>query len=656
MKLYFRIFIFSILFISSILHAENIDTLLNIYAQENDLSKKTKKEAAGTVIVYTKQDLERMQIKSLSELLKRIPFYSYSENKQGYADLVRESGFPSTSSVARVYINEREIISPFYGNSLGIISKFDMAHIDHIEIYTGVTSFDFGVEPANMVIRLYTKDPKREVGGQFKTAYGSNNSKENSISYADIFDDFSYYAYFDLKETNEDKIRYSGSDLSRDKETKHIFLSLQNDTNRLEYDRIEGKSDLFMEGIGGGDGSPIENKVDVSYNLLGWYSTYFDKKLSLSLDYIDDNAETIQRDNEPLGTLFINGGFLNSSLVGTQVPIQYDSYYLKSKERQISAVLKYKENIGKHNFVGGLQLRKKDFSFNEIDINVLGIGIVNVSKTMFPSLFNFTSEKVYSGFLEDTYSIDDNQAIVAAVKHDIIEPNGSLDNENLSLFRLGYIYSNEDFSFKTFLVSTESKFDPIYYVNFNSISKLNPQRDDSFKIEANWKKSQYSYGLELFKTRQINRLYEDYTGLRNLSKPYYTQGISFKNSFNIDKLNRVDTNFYVMNSHNKVSDEKDTVYGGYIRMLNTIGKFDLYNELIYRDGYEGIQGGYDFNSAITYKYSKDLSISLKGENIFDKALKSVYTTRDTTPPYSINILDPISATTRKFWITLEYRF
>ncbi len=646
-----NIIIYFFIIISLQLHVnaeENIDTLLNIYAKENDLSVKTKKEAAGNVIIYTKQDLERMQVKSLSELLKNIPFYSYNENKLGYTDLLREDGFPSLSSDARVYINEREVTSPFYGNGLGIVSKFDLAYIDHIEIYTGVTSFEFGVEPASMVVRLYTKDPQREVGGQVKTSIGSNSSKENSISYSDILEDFSYYAYVNKKTTNEEKINHEGTDLSRDKESKHLFLSLQNDTNRLEYNRIEANSDLFMDGIGGGDGSPKENNTEVVYNLLGWYSTYFEDKVSLSLDYISDTAKTAESDDDPLATLMIDGGFINPFLTGTLVPVQYNSYFVKSKEKQVSAVLKYKEKIGNHNLLTGLQYRKKDFTFSEINANILGRGPTNIDASILPNLFNYTSEKLYGVFVEDTYSINDNQAIIAAIKKDIVKPNGGLEDQKLSLYRLGYIYANSNFSFKTFLVSTQSRFDPNYYTRFNIASDLNPQRDDSINIEANWKKKSHQYGINLFKTKQTNKLYSN-TFIQNLPKPYYRQGISLKNTYNFNKLNRVDTNFYIMNVENKFSNKKDTVYGGYIRFLNTYKKFDFYNELIYKDGYEDLDAGYDFNSAITYKHSKDLSVSVKGENIFNKALKSIYAD-------SPNDLGPISVATKKFWLTMEYRF
>ncbi len=653
LKLIFLFFVsFSTLNAGS--NPEDIDTLLDIYAKESDLSKKTKKEAAGNVIVYTRQDLERMQVKSLSELLKSIPFYRYNENRLGYTDL--DDKFPNVSSDARVYINEREIISPFYGNSLGIISKYDLAYIDHVEIYTGVTSFEFGVEPASMVVRLYTKDPNREVGGQLKTSISSHNSSEHSVSYADILNDFSYYAYINKKNTKENKIKHENSDLSRDKESTHIFLSLQNDTNRIEYNRIEGKSDLFMDGIAGGDGSPTVNNTDASYNLLGWYSTYFDEKLSLSLDYIEDKSKTKQADSPFLGSLTVD-------VAGNPIPATFESYLAKQKEKQISAVLKYKESIGNHDLLFGLQYRKKDFQFKEIKIsNVIAtvpvfippatftttkvpLGEIDINSNLAPNLFNYTSEKLYGIFLEDTYSINDNQAIIAAVKRDYVKPNGGLEKQKLSLYRLGYIYSDENFNFKTFLVSTESRFDPNYYTRLSLDKGLKPQRDDSLNIEVNWKNKSYEYGINLFKMKQTNKL----NGSGTMSEPYYKQGISFKNTYNFDSLNRVDTNFFVMNTDNRVSDEKDTVYGGYIRFLNTYENFDFYNELIYRDGYEGLKAGYDFNSAITYNPTKDLSISIKGENIFNKAINTVYSD-------SPKDLGPISTATRKFWFTMEYRF
>lgn len=650
------------------INAENIDTLLNIYAKENDLSKKTIKEAAGNVIVYTRQDLERMQVKSLSELLRNIPFYRYNENKLGYTELLRKRRYPTVSSDARVYINERELISPFYGNALGIVSKFDLSYIDHIEIYTGVTSFEFGVEPANMVVRLYTKDPNREIGGQLKTSVGSHGSNEHSISYADVLSDFSYYAYINTKETNEEKINHEDTPLSRDKDSLHLFLSLQDDNNRVEYNRIEGKSDLFMDGIGGGDGSPLVNDTDVIYNLIGWYSTYFHEKLSLSLDYIQADIEAKESDDEPLNTIFVDGEIVNPTLTGRNIPVSYDSYNSKSEEKQLSAVLKYKEKIGNHNLLGGLQFRKKDFKTDNITASATAqvtsfvpsigfftspvpMGTINIDRNILPNLFNYTSEKVYGAFLEDTYSIDENQAIVAAMKHDRVKPNSAsaLEDQDLSLYRLGYIYTNEDFSFKTFFVSTESRVDPNFYTRVLVNGQLDPQRDDSITIEANWEKGSFIHGLNFFKTRQKNKLYSASGTAQNLSDPYYRQGISYKNSYSFNKLNRIDTNFFIMNTKNKFENEEDTVYGGYVRLLNTVGKFDFYNELIYRDGYEGLKVGYDFNSAITYNHTRDLKVSLKGENIFDKAIKTIYND-------SPNDLGPISVSTQKFWFTLEYRF
>lgn len=131
-------------------------------------------------------------------------------------------------------------------------------------------------------------------------------------------------------------------------------------TTQIEYNRIEAKTDLFLDGIGGsGDGSFNENETEVEYNLIGWYSTYFDKKLSLSLDYITDNATSTQSDDIPLESIIVDGGLLNPALTGTQQTLSYNSFSAKQKEKQISAILKYKESIGDHDLLGGLQYRKK---------------------------------------------------------------------------------------------------------------------------------------------------------------------------------------------------------------------------------------------------------------------------------------------------------
>jgi iron complex outermembrane receptor protein len=50
------------------LYANDIDSLLSDYAQESELSIKTKDESAGSLVIYTRDDLERMQVESLRDI------------------------------------------------------------------------------------------------------------------------------------------------------------------------------------------------------------------------------------------------------------------------------------------------------------------------------------------------------------------------------------------------------------------------------------------------------------------------------------------------------------------------------------------------------------------------------------------------------------
>ena len=70
--------------------AEGIDSLLQEYEKNSELSNKTKDESAGNLIVYTRDDLERMQAESLQDVLKSLRLFSYIENRIGQTDILNQ--------------------------------------------------------------------------------------------------------------------------------------------------------------------------------------------------------------------------------------------------------------------------------------------------------------------------------------------------------------------------------------------------------------------------------------------------------------------------------------------------------------------------------------------------------------------------------------
>jgi iron complex outermembrane receptor protein len=64
--------------------------------------------------------------------------------------------------------------------------------------------------------------------------------------------------------------------------------------------------------------------------------------------------------------------------------------------------------------------------------------------------------------------------------------------------------------------------------------------------------------------------------------------------------------------------------------MGEYGKFEYFTSLIHRNGYSykdiDVRASYDFSLGTSYNISKNLKVSLKGENLLDKGTKSLYST------------------------------
>ena len=67
--------------------AQSMDDLLAQYRSESDLSIQTKKESAGSFIIFTRERLEKMQAYNLRDILKTIPWFTMQETVSGQVSL-----------------------------------------------------------------------------------------------------------------------------------------------------------------------------------------------------------------------------------------------------------------------------------------------------------------------------------------------------------------------------------------------------------------------------------------------------------------------------------------------------------------------------------------------------------------------------------------
>jgi len=160
----------------------NVDKLLNDIQKHSDLSSKTKLENSGIRYIYTRDDIERMQIYTLKDVLKNLYPIGYNENRYGLVDPFSSNcKQPYLSALIRVYIDNQEITDGLYGSGLFVLGDENLDWVDHIEIYTRAPTYAYSVESTIVLIKLYTKREERDLGGKVKVPTVAGNTVELKI-------------------------------------------------------------------------------------------------------------------------------------------------------------------------------------------------------------------------------------------------------------------------------------------------------------------------------------------------------------------------------------------------------------------------------------------------------------------------------------------
>ncbi len=163
------------------LNAKDLLSLLKNYEVAADLSQKTKIESLGHITVFTREDIELMQADYLIDILKTLKFHTLLPNKFGATQIAPGGTYPTVFTSYRLYIDDYEVSDPYSDNPYSLYDYYPLDAIDHIEIYTGSGAVRVGNSPSLMIIRLYTKKPKRENVSYFKTFVSNRNDRFFSV-------------------------------------------------------------------------------------------------------------------------------------------------------------------------------------------------------------------------------------------------------------------------------------------------------------------------------------------------------------------------------------------------------------------------------------------------------------------------------------------
>ena len=624
-KMIQRSLVFLWLLSSTTIYAQDVDSILEEYNQKNALSQKTIDENKGHLVLFTREKLERMHAKTLKDVFKTTPVVYYHENRVGLPDPLTSGGLESyRSNFIRLYVDGVEITQGWMGSGLMLYGDVNIDFVDHIEFYYAIPSFESSVEPAYLTIFLYSKDPKRDSGGKLDLIGGSRGYNSQSISYGQQTEDLSYMVNFSHTDAQRETIdNGTFKPLSRDFERTQLFSYVKTE-DQIFHLQVMKKNTDSLAGMSW-DATPLVSEMDY-LNIHMDYGIDLGEFWRAQVAYDWLKTDMKQADELPL---------IWRDALGANT---FDGRY---KNSTYNAELTYKRTIGNNNITAGVKGRYKGLdSFTNYGHNALESP--------------FTTEKVSSIFFQDQYALDDKQLLTLGISYNYISRNGGIENDDLLQLRLGYIYNSDHWSYKAYLYRTQFALEPLVrYLDPSSYQDISPQTTVGISQEVSYRKDKYNLRLML-------NLFQDEDGIvqndiidpSGDTKYFFTV---FTSDYSIDRDNKVDLQLYYAHYEDIFNLDKLKDISGYLSFINTYENLDFYNGVVWHRNSLNWKNYFDLTSSVSWNINEDLTLTLKGDNLLNKAKESDLLRID---PVRGSVLQPlkISPIDQRITIELEYMF
>ena len=606
---------------TAIIYASELDDLLNTYTHNSDLSQKTKLENGGTVTIFTRKDLDVMQARNLKDLLKSNPIVRYKESRFGSPDMLNNGNAANfNSSNIRIYIDNQEITSATFGSGFGGAGNVNLDFVDHIEIYSQAPSYEFSTEPTYLLIKLYSIVAARDRGGRIRTSYGTLGFNEEVFSHSQELREFSYFA--SLSRFDDKTATYYSHDIpiDRNEERYQLFATLYTKEHKLQLSAAKGDQGLSISGSPRATYSISEAQYE--YTQLGYDTSYFN--------------------NIFFSTVYQQARFNShhKEAVGFESPASPELEFSRS-ERMLTSELKYNLESKSNRLIAGVKYRHKHYKTDELKVN----GTVTATA-------GYDQQDIFSVFAEERYNLAEHSIVNIAGQYAKVLNNDEIDDADLLQYRLSHTYIKNDFVFKSFLYHMESLVEPYLYTDYPTAGSLDPQTIDSVGEEIKYRHQNSELKLHISYAESKNGFMQTATGgfVNNPDKIGCISGfMEYTHTIDID--NKITAN--ISHLFRKTASQRESA--AFIRSLNRVGSFDLFNELIYNRNSTTNTNYYDYSAGIKYRYSSDLIISVKGENIFGTAYEDSYfrVDPDTGIEEEPMLISPIE---QRVYVTMEYLF
>ena len=618
--------LFFILF-SNLLLSDSLDNLLKEYENTSENSLQTVDEKLGHVFIYSQKDIRLMQYQTLNDILKELPLINLNKNRYGFASPSLAGSKTTVSGFFRFFINDYEVSSVHTQSASLTWGDVPLDFIDHVEVYYGDSSFALGNETGIYFIRMYTKSAKKENATEFQSIISSNSNSQSITQSKSFKNDWSYLLF--LNNTNKnDSTNYKNDVLENNTDKKFLYLDLRNDTTDISLGYTSIKKDNYM-GLAI-DVEPNQGEIksdDIFINVNKYFS--YDNSIKTAFSININTRKYNEVNNQGLGLTPIIDFTKNPALT---IPKEFiENLKFTKTNALISKTYNYKKNT----VLAAFNIKNKKYEVKNRQTTNFADETSNQGQ-----FNNFDEETVYSLLFQDDYKVNDKLFLVANVKFDKYKRSGYLENSKEKLFRAGVIYTPFDnFGLKSFY--TQTYLPPTFYnADFASSSNknINSQKYEFYTVEGVYTTQNSKLSITYDHVKIKDFIYFTPIGFINVDHEIKTEGVIFNYDYLFENKNKLQLTYYFTTLSEELNNSNN---GALFKYMGSYNKFDYFTSLIYKNAYTyknvHVKNSYNLNLGTTYNYSKDLSFSLKGENLLDKSTQSLYT--DGFPGTSFSLKD-----------------
>jgi len=415
----------------SVVFGQNISNILYAIAQKNDLSQKTKEENSGIRYILTRLDIDSLQIRTLDDVLRLVPITDRF-NRYGIFDPFGiDSLIPFSSTYVKLYLDNHEIGGVLYGSGLAILGDLDLVFVDHIEIYMQAPSLEISTESSVIIIKLYTKNAKRDSGLALLTQKESKGSSLASLSYGRVLDQGSFYLYG----ARQHRGFAHPLGLNRDFRRYHSLFSYRDKTQEFT---LYG-SNLWRGGFMGPSlDARLENSSIHTKFLHAFYKKHFgDFSFQTTFEKMSNESDFYET---PILTYIDRHPISRLSTHSHSFQVTYDMHYKKEKKR--------------YSWLVGTRYKYKHQKYEYVKLN---------DETL-PSKGGPNNQKITQFYSEGNIFLSPASIFNVGIAINFIQNEGDIENEWLRLYRLGHTYLKSPWTFKTTYAHIEYHIDP-YLMN-----------------------------------------------------------------------------------------------------------------------------------------------------------------------------------------------